>query len=599
MDHLITALALVATTTCVFARQPMLTTVTGKMLGVEEFVNGKTIHSYQGVPYAEPPTGQRRFMKPIPLMPMPGVFNATRSPPLCMRASQIELHMSEDCLYINIWIPSVSGEQSQLKNADKMSLPIIIYVPSYEQAIVPDGAEFSANSDVIYVSINYRVGALGFLFSGSPEAPGNVGLHDILEAVRWVKLNSRLFGGNPEDITLWGYGEGAAVAAILMTSPVTTNLLRKVIFESGSIHTSRNSFRKNSEAVTMRLLVNAGCYNYSTPWEDQRERAIRCLKVVHPEVIVGSQTFEPESFQPVIGDSLIPAEPFQGAHQRFANPFRLLVLMKDDESQPTFSELLRSQPGSVDTTSDCKHVFKSFLRTSLNIPFGKVNKILGEYKLIFPSTIDVCREAFTDAYFFCPIKLFSDVLSTTEDSEVFFAKRSALEEFHPDSDIDEKLLISLGQFVRFGTPKVPGKEIDWPLYTLQSPNIVYLQPGNVTIAPLEKSERCHLWEPFIINSVENMDTTDILVAPEEGKATMATSVNATTGAGISSATGRPVAAAGSTTNQGRITVPTTKTYGSYNKFSALTKSVLIFVNWIYLTALLTSLDVSASISILF
>lgn len=124
--------------------------------------------------------------------------------------------------------------------------------------------------------------------------------------------------------------------------------------------------------------------------------------------------------------------------------------MKDDESQPTFNQLLRLQPGSVDTTSDCKHVFKNFLRTSLNIPFGITVKVLGEYQLVFSSTMDVCREAFTDAYFFCPIKLFSDVLSTTQGSEVFFAKRSALDELHLDNDVDKKLLISLGQFVRSG-----------------------------------------------------------------------------------------------------------------------------------------------------
>ncbi|XP_022702509.1 acetylcholinesterase-1-like isoform X1 [Varroa jacobsoni] len=526
-QSLLTILAAIALAERALARQPTLVTVTGQILGTEEIINGKTIHSYQGVPYAEPPTGQRRFMKPIPLMPMPGTFNATKSPPLCMRPSQTEVEMSEDCLYLNMWIPSSSDEPFQLRSARRMNLSIVVYVPSYEQTITPDGAEFAASSNVVFVSINYRVGALGFLFSGSPEAPGNVGLYDILEALRWMKLNSRLFGGNPEDITLWGRGEGAAVAAILMTSPITADLLQKVIFESGSIHTSCNSFRKNSEAVTMRLLVNAGCYNYSMPWEAQRKRAIRCLKVVHPEVIIGSQAFELESFQPVVGDSLIPAEPFQGSHQHFANPFSLLVLMKDDESQPTFNQLLRLQPGSVDTTSDCKHVFKNFLRTSLNIPFGITVKVLGEYQLVFSSTMDVCREAFTDAYFFCPIKLFSDVLSTTQGSEVFFAKRSALDELHLDNDVDKKLLISLGQFVRSGTPKVPGKSEDWPLYTPDSPKIVYLQPGNVTVASLEKTERCRLWEPFIINSVKNTEQTNVVVAPGEDKATTTACINVT------------------------------------------------------------------------
>lgn len=281
------------------ATQPLLTTVTGKLMGVKETIHGKPVNAYQGVPYAEPPTGQRRFMKPIPLLPTPGVFNATRVPPLCMRYSRVELRMSEDCLYLNLWIPSSpDGGSEQMRGARKMNYSIVVYIPSFDQIIIPDGGEFAADNNVAFVSVNYRVGAMGFLFSGSPEAPGNVGLYDILEALRWVKLNSRLFGGNPEDITLWAKGEGAAIAAILMTSPMTKDLFQKVIFESGSIHTSRNSFKTNSESVTTRLLVNAGCFNYSTPWESQRDEAIRCLKIVHPEVIIGKQLFRRELIVP-------------------------------------------------------------------------------------------------------------------------------------------------------------------------------------------------------------------------------------------------------------------------------------------------------------
>lgn len=279
------ALFLATFLTTASARQPMLTTITGQLLGIEELVEDRIVHVFQGVPYAEPPTGQRRFMKPVPLMPIPGIFNATRSPPGCLRPSQIDLHMSEDCLYLNLWIPSL---QNEAKDNRLTNRPIIIYVPSSDQTGLPDCAELAAANDAIFIAISYRLGALGFLYSASTEAPGNVGLYDVLEAIRWAKLNSRMVGGNPEDITVWGRREGAAAAALLITSPLVMNLLRKVVFESGSMHTSMDSLRRNSEAVTTRLLVNAGCYNYAIPWELQRDRAIRCLKTVHPEVIVGT-----------------------------------------------------------------------------------------------------------------------------------------------------------------------------------------------------------------------------------------------------------------------------------------------------------------------
>ncbi|XP_003746194.3 acetylcholinesterase-1-like [Galendromus occidentalis] len=517
----ISILVLLVLAAAAAATQPLLTTVTGKLMGVKEAIHGKTVNSYLGVPYAEPPTGQRRFMKPIPLLPTPGVFNATRIPPLCMRPSRMELKMSEDCLYLNLWIPSKpDGNPEQMKAARGMNVPIVVYIPSFDQIIIPDGAEFAARNDVAFISLNYRVGALGFLFSGSPEAPGNAGLYDILEALRWVKLNSRLFGGNPGDITLWAKGEGAAVAAVLMTSPMTKDLFQKIIFESGSVHTSRNSFKTNSEAVTSRLLVNAGCFNYSKTWESQRDEAIRCLKVVHPEVIIGSQNFEPDAFQPVIGDSLIPDEPFQGDRQHFTNPYQLFILMKDDESDPTLTDLLRSQPGSVDTTSDCKHVLRTFLRTSLNIPLNFVDKLLLRYKRDIQDARELCRQVFTDAYFMCPVKIFADVLSGMRDtSSVLFAKRSSLvDEFELSGDVDEKLLDILGRFVKTGVPKIPGKDVDWPKFSSDSPQVIYLQPGNITVGPFDRTELCQLWEPFIVNSrtqSDEDDDIDIVANPEK------------------------------------------------------------------------------------
>lgn len=153
----------------------------------------------------------------------------------------------------------------------------------------------------------------------------------------------------------------------------------------------------------------------------------------------------------MIGDSLIPDEPFQGDKQQFTNHFKLFILMKDDESDPILTDLLRSQPGSVDTTSDCKHVLRTFLRTSLNIPLSIVDKLLLQYKLDTPDAMQLCKRVFTDAYFMCPVKFFADVLSGYGDvNSVFFAKRSALDEFELSSDVDEKLLNVLGHFVRKG-----------------------------------------------------------------------------------------------------------------------------------------------------
>ena len=209
---------------------------------------------FQGIPFASPPVGPLRWREPQPVAAWSGVRDATKPSHPCMQrlegtdsfiqplaaAYGVEyttqvLDPSEDCLYLNVWTP-------QLNTAAK--LPVMVWLHGGSNR-VGSGAEAGyagaglASHGVVIVTVNYRLGAMGFfahpeLTAESPHhSSGNYGLLDQIAALQWVQQNIAQFGGDPGNVTLFGESAGAIDATVLMTSPLTKSLFRRVIAESG------------------------------------------------------------------------------------------------------------------------------------------------------------------------------------------------------------------------------------------------------------------------------------------------------------------------------------------------------------------------------
>ena len=146
--------------------------------------------------------------------------------------------MSEDCLYLNIWTPSIS-------TASKLPVMIWIYGGAFT---IGSGSQLAAlylSSDTIYsgqqlalrdvvvITINYRLGVLGFLYGNTSDCPGNQGLWDQIMAFNWVKDNVKAFGGNPNDITLFGESAGSISISNHIVSNFTRHLFKRAIMQSG------------------------------------------------------------------------------------------------------------------------------------------------------------------------------------------------------------------------------------------------------------------------------------------------------------------------------------------------------------------------------
>jgi para-nitrobenzyl esterase len=219
--------------------RPIVQTPAGTVAGEAQ----GDLYVYRGIPYAHPPVGPLRWHAPVPLPRWQNVRQATAFGPACIQPPQGALHtvysaasplpQSEDCLTLNIWAPA------QARHA-----PVIVWIhggalwTGSSREAMYDGTHMAARG-VIVVSINYRLGVLGYL--AHPElsaesrdrASGNYGLLDQIEALRWVQRNIGAFGGDPANVTVAGESAGALSILYLMASPPAHGLFAKAIIESG------------------------------------------------------------------------------------------------------------------------------------------------------------------------------------------------------------------------------------------------------------------------------------------------------------------------------------------------------------------------------
>jgi para-nitrobenzyl esterase len=205
-------------------------------------VSHSSIRAFLGIPFAAPPVGKLRWQPPQPLEPWQGVRKANAFGPRCMQRRVYsdmvfrDKGPSEDCLYLNVWTPAKSASEN---------LPVMlwIYGGGFQAGATSEPRQEGMNlakKGVVVVSCNYRLGIFGFfshpaLAEESPHhASGNYGLMDQVAALQWVKENIAAFGGDPNNVTIFGESAGSSSVSALMASPLAKGLFQKAIGESGA-----------------------------------------------------------------------------------------------------------------------------------------------------------------------------------------------------------------------------------------------------------------------------------------------------------------------------------------------------------------------------
>ncbi|XP_065202018.1 esterase FE4-like [Planococcus citri] len=245
--------------------------------GIEKTsLNEKIYYAFLGIPYAEPPIGDLRFKAPQPLKNFPKYLDATKFKSSCIQYNELhKLDMgSEDCLHVNIFIP-------KLPTTDSLS-PVMLYFHGGSYLCLTANSmtpHLLIEHDIVIVSFNFRLHALGFLDLGIPDCPGNVGLKDQVLALQWVKENIKYFGGDPDNITLFGMSSGAASAHMLIMSPMHQNLANKLILIGSN---ALNTWHVNPEPLKIAFELGRK-FGYEG---DDKEALLKLLKSVSAEEIL-------------------------------------------------------------------------------------------------------------------------------------------------------------------------------------------------------------------------------------------------------------------------------------------------------------------------
>ncbi|KPV40903.1 carboxylesterase/lipase family protein [Alicyclobacillus ferrooxydans] len=220
----------------------IIQTSCGKVQGTFE----GSVAVWKGIPFAKAPVGKLRFQAPQPREPWEGVFDATEFGPACVQGPNAmnpkeKLPQSEDCLNLNIWSPG----------ADDKKRPVMVWIHGgsfvFGSGRTPwyNGRSFAEQGDVVVVTINYRLGPLGFLYLGDlvqqhPEfgeeyaVSGNCALLDQISALQWVHDNIAAFGGDPDCVTVFGESAGSMSVGSLLVAPAARGLFQQAIMESGA-----------------------------------------------------------------------------------------------------------------------------------------------------------------------------------------------------------------------------------------------------------------------------------------------------------------------------------------------------------------------------
>jgi carboxylesterase type B len=246
----------------------------------------KRVNAWLGIPYAEKPIKENRFKRPIPAKSWSGIYNATRLQNTCYQLRDdifpgfwgTELwnpntEVSEDCLYLNVWTPHPKPKNS--------AVMVWIYGGSFLSGTstlkIYDPRIIVGETDMIFVSLNYRVSILGFLYMDHENAPGNMGLLDQNMALNWVYNNIQFFGGDNTKITIFGESAGSASVSLHLLSPLSAPFFKSAIMQSGSSMAewatldSSIALKRNRE-----YLENLNC-------KGSTAEMIECARKIHPK----------------------------------------------------------------------------------------------------------------------------------------------------------------------------------------------------------------------------------------------------------------------------------------------------------------------------
>ena len=282
--------------------------------------------AFLGLPFAEAPIGDLRFKPPVPIESWGDALDASEFGFACPQPVEpgqtLYQNQSEDCLTLNVWTPS----------ADDGKRPVMVWVHGggwvYEGTEDPlyNGSKLAARGEVVVVSMEYRLGAFGFSHFEDVEGSGNAGLLDQVLAFEWVRDHIAAFGGDPDNVTLFGESAGAMSATALMAMPRARGLFHKVIAQSGAGGTAREA--AYAKAVSDKFLSAAGVTDVSELTDLTTAELLAAQ-----DLLLADAFLEDLLFGTVVDGVVVPEPPIQAIADGSAASVPLLTGTTKDETR--------------------------------------------------------------------------------------------------------------------------------------------------------------------------------------------------------------------------------------------------------------------------
>ncbi|MEO8287811.1 MAG: carboxylesterase/lipase family protein [Chloroflexota bacterium] len=289
-------------------------TTPGKLIvetryGDLEGIIDRGTRAWLGIPYAQPPTGELRGRAPRPPLPWNGLRSASRFGSSAVQISfagdpSAPLHGSEDCLYLNVWTPPH-------ESAEPRAVLVYIHGGAF---VVGSGSEpyfngpfYPMRGNLVYVTLNYRLGGFGFLPNDRDPAASNLGLLDQIAALQWIRDNITAFGGDPNNVTVMGESAGGMSIGCILGVPQAEGLFHRAIVQSGG---ARPVFSRDEAALVLERVLRAANVQHS---EQLLALPANELNAVFGRVAASSNDalVAGEPFHPAVDGVVIPTHPLE------------------------------------------------------------------------------------------------------------------------------------------------------------------------------------------------------------------------------------------------------------------------------------------------
>lgn len=323
-------------------KTPIVQTSTGPVRGITE----AETYAFKGLRYAAPPVGANRFKPPRPPVRSNKLYEADRLGAAAIQPMTGQPDMppdeqhSEDCLFLNVWTPSLNGPQK----------PVMVWLhgggftsgsggrPTYS-------GRFFAQDGIVCVTVNHRLSIFGFLqlppeWGDEYHASGLAGMLDIVAALRWVKKNIAQFGGDPNNVTIFGESGGGAKVSTLLGMPSAKGLFHKAVIQSGAALEALP--RSDAETVGAAVLdvlgikpgdrVALSSLDTATIFDAQAKAIAKLTKQDQPVSFIKSTKFLKQGFVPCLDNVELPQHPFSPTASRLSQNIPLLIGTNKDES---------------------------------------------------------------------------------------------------------------------------------------------------------------------------------------------------------------------------------------------------------------------------